>query len=61
MIQDVKVEYLKGKENDKTLQINILGFRYERILIPNKIIFNYWFFKSKTINTMIQNITEYIK
>ena len=41
MIQDVKVEYLKGKENDKTLQINILGFRYERILIPNKIIFNY--------------------
>ena len=47
--------------SDKTLQINILGFRYERILIPNKIAFNYWFFKSKTINTMIQNITEYIK
>ena len=49
--------------SDKTLQINILGFhyRYERILIPNKIIFHYWFFKSKTINTIIQNITEYIK
>ena len=44
------------KTSDKLTQINIFGLYYEHPSIPHKPIFNYYFFMSKTINTVVKNI-----
>ena len=49
------------KTSDKILRINIIGFYYEYISILYKTKFNYLFFKSKTINTMVKSINEQTK
>ena len=49
------------KTSDKILRINIIGFYYEYISILYKTKFNYLFFKSKTINTMVKSIDEQTK
>ena len=45
--------------SNKILQINIIGFRDERISIPHKTLFNYCF-QVQNNNNNVKSITEYI-